>query len=55
MVFTTASLVTATGMGPYSWTGPPASGITSNTNQAVSTTVAGNYTFSDNSSPGLRM
>ena len=48
----TASLVAPAGMGPYSWTGPPASGITSNTNQAVNTTVAGNYTLVM-SPPGL--
>jgi hypothetical protein len=48
----TASLVAPAGMGPYSWTGPPASGIASNTNQAVNTTVAGNYTLVM-SPPGL--
>ncbi len=48
----TASLVAPAGMGPYSWTGPPASGISSNTNQAVNTTVAGNYTLVM-SPPGL--
>jgi hypothetical protein len=32
-------------MGPYNWQGPAGSGVNSNTNQAVNTTVAGNYTL----------
>jgi gliding motility-associated-like protein len=43
---TGASTVSAPpGLGPYSWSGPPGSGITSNTNQVISTTVGGNYTL----------
>lgn len=41
----TASLQAPAGMGPYLWNGPGGSGVTSNTNQAVNTTVAGNYTL----------
>lgn len=41
----TASLQAPAGMGPYLWNGPAGSGVTSNTNQAVNTTVAGNYTL----------
>lgn len=41
----TASLQAPAGMGPYLWNGPGGSGVTSNTNQAVNTTMAGNYTL----------
>lgn len=41
----TASLQAPSGMGPYLWNGPGGSGVSSNTNQAVNTTVAGNYTL----------
>lgn len=40
-----ATLSAPSGLGPYSWTGPAGSGITSNTNQAIVTSVAGNYTL----------
>ena len=49
---TTASLQAPSGMGPYVWNGPAGSGVTSNTNQAVNTTVAGNYTLTMNP-PGI--
>lgn len=48
----TASLQAPAGMGPYLWNGPTGSGVTSNTNQAVNTTMAGNYTLTMNP-PGI--
>lgn len=42
---TTATMVAPPGLGPYNWNGPAGSGITNNTNQTVTTTVAGNYTL----------
>ena len=42
---TSATLTAPSGLNPYSWSGPPISGITSNTNQTISTSVAGNYTL----------
>jgi hypothetical protein len=48
----TASLVAPPGMGPYLWNGPGGSGVTSNTNQSVSTSMAGNYTLTMNP-PGI--
>lgn len=45
---TTATMVAPVGLGPYSWTGPPASAITNNPNQTITTTVPGNYTLTMN-------
>jgi gliding motility-associated-like protein len=45
---TTATLGAPGGLGPYLWNGPAGSGITSNTNQTIATTVAGDYTLSMN-------
>jgi hypothetical protein len=42
---TTATMVAPAGLGPYVWQGPAGSGITSNTNQVITTTTAGNYTL----------
>lgn len=44
---TTATLTAPSGLGPYSWVGPPGSGITS-TNQVITTNVAGNYSITMN-------
>jgi len=44
----TATMVAPPGLGPYSWTGPAGSGITANTNQTITTTMAGNYTLTMN-------
>jgi gliding motility-associated-like protein len=41
----TATLTAPGGLNPYLWNGPPLSGVVSNTNQTISTTVAGNYTL----------
>jgi gliding motility-associated-like protein len=41
----TATMTAPTGLGPYSWTGPPASAITNNPNQTITTIVPGNYTL----------
>ncbi len=45
---TTATLTAPGGLSPYTWDGPPLSGITSNTNQTISTAVPGNYTLQMN-------
>jgi gliding motility-associated-like protein len=45
---TTATMVAPPGLGPYVWQGPAGSGVTSNTNQSITTTVAGNYTLTMN-------
>jgi gliding motility-associated-like protein len=45
---TTGTMVAPPGLGPYSWTGPPGSGITANPNQTVTTTMPGNYTLTMN-------
>lgn len=42
---TTATLTAPGGLNPYLWNGPPLSGVTNNTNQTISTSVAGNYTL----------
>jgi gliding motility-associated-like protein len=42
---TTATLTAPSGLNPYLWNGPPLSGVTNNTNQTISTSVAGNYTL----------
>jgi gliding motility-associated-like protein len=44
----TATMTAPTGLGPYSWNGPPASAITNNPNQTITTTVPGNYTLTMN-------
>lgn len=44
----TATLSAPGGLGPYNWNGPPLSGVTNNTNQTISATVAGDYTLSMN-------
>ncbi len=41
----TATMTAPTGLGPYVWNGPSGSGVSSNTNQTVSSTVPGNYTL----------
>lgn len=44
-----AGTVTAPpGLGPYTWNGPPGSGITNNPNQTFTTLTTGNYTLSMN-------
>ncbi len=45
---TTGTMVAPPGLGPYSWTGPPGSGITANPNQTITTTTPGNYTLTMN-------
>lgn len=45
---TTATITAPSGLGPYLWNGPSGSGVTSNTNQTISTSVAGLYTISMN-------
>jgi len=42
---TTATLTAPSGLSPYTWNGPAGSGITNNTNQTISTAIAGNYTL----------
>ncbi|WP_317899359.1 gliding motility-associated C-terminal domain-containing protein [Aurantibacillus circumpalustris] len=42
---TTATLGAPSGFGPYVWKGPAGSGITSNTNQVITTATPGNYTL----------
>ncbi|GAB4203478.1 MAG: hypothetical protein Fur0023_10410 [Bacteroidia bacterium] len=42
---TTATLTAPAGLAPYTWNGPPGSGIINNSNQTVTTTVSGNYTL----------
>jgi gliding motility-associated-like protein len=42
---TNATLTAPSGLSPYSWSGPPGSGVSSNTNQSISTSVAGSYTL----------
>lgn len=41
----TATMVAPAGLGPFVWNGPSGSGVSSNTNQTVSSTVPGNYTL----------
>ncbi len=48
----TASMTAPPGLGPYLWNGPGGSGITNNTNQTITTTMAGNYTLTM-TPPGL--
>ncbi|MBL7894079.1 MAG: gliding motility-associated C-terminal domain-containing protein [Bacteroidia bacterium] len=48
----TATMVAPPGLAPYTWNGPPGSGITNNPNQTVTTTMAGNYTLTMNP-PGI--
>ncbi|HQQ95342.1 MAG TPA: hypothetical protein PLQ93_12355, partial [Bacteroidia bacterium] len=43
-----ATLSAPGGLGPYIWNGPPLSGITNNTNQTISASIAGDYTLSMN-------
>jgi len=45
---TTATLSAPTGLNPYNWNGPPLSAIVNNTNQTISTSVAGDYTLTMN-------
>ncbi len=45
---TTATLSAPGGLNPYVWNGPPLSAIVNNTNQTISTPVAGDYTLSMN-------
>jgi len=42
---TTATLTAPSGLNPYLWNGPPLSGVVNNTNQTISSAVAGNYTL----------
>jgi gliding motility-associated-like protein len=41
----TATLTAPSGLNPWTWNGPPLSGVTNNTNQTISTSVAGDYTL----------
>ncbi len=45
---TTGTMVAPPGLGPYTWNGPPGSGITANPNQTITTTMPGNYTLTMN-------
>ncbi len=45
---TTATLTAPNGLSPYLWNGPAGSGVTSNTNQTISSVVPGNYTLTMN-------
>ena len=46
---TTSGTVSAPpGLGPYTWNGPPGSGVSSYTNQTFTTTTSGNYVLSMN-------
>ncbi|MDI1355422.1 MAG: hypothetical protein PSX36_10910, partial [bacterium] len=42
----TATINGPSGLGPYLWNGPPGSGVTTNTNQAIVVTAAGQYSVS---------
>ncbi len=41
----TATLTAPAGLAPYTWNGPPGSGIVNNNNQTITTSVSGNYTL----------
>ncbi|MCX8144102.1 MAG: gliding motility-associated C-terminal domain-containing protein [Bacteroidia bacterium] len=41
----TATLTAPSGLAPYTWNGPPGSGIVNNNNQTITTSVSGNYTL----------
>jgi gliding motility-associated-like protein len=42
------TMIAPAGMGPYSWTGPPGSGITANPSQTIITSFGGTYTLTMN-------
>ncbi len=44
----TATVSAPPGLSPYTWNGPPGSGVTNNPNQTFTTTMAGNYTLTMN-------
>jgi gliding motility-associated-like protein len=44
----TGTITAPPGLGPYTWNGPPGSGVTNNPNQTFTTTTTGNYTLSMN-------
>lgn len=48
----TATLTAPAGLAPYTWNGPPGSGIVNNNNQTITTSVSGTYTLSMNP-PGV--
>ncbi len=48
----TATLTAPAGLAPYTWNGPPGSGIVNNNNQSITTSVSGTYTVSMNP-PGV--
>lgn len=41
----TATLTAPAGLAPYTWNGPPGSGIVNNNNQTITTSVSGSYTL----------
>ena len=47
-----ATLTAPAGLAPYTWNGPPGSGIVNNNNQTITTSVSGTYTLTMNP-PGV--